>query len=80
MKIIHLVLAVSYAFRQFHRQIRSDSSDSPHLSDQLSITLGSKVTNEPRRFLHRGYAYEHYQRWNHLMESFNIPGRRLKLT
>ena len=89
MKIANLFLVSSYAFRQFQRQIRSgqqhfDSEDelnhgSLRLTDQFAMQTETKSAKTQNGFFFKGNAYSRYQRLNHLMESFHIPGQRRKL-
>ena len=84
MKIANFFLVSSFAFRQFERQIRSgeqhfDSEDELNhgflrLSDQFNMRIETKPVKTASEFFFKGNAYYQYQRLNHLMESFHIPG------
>ena len=89
MKLVNLLLVSSYAFRQFQRQIRSGqqhfgSEDELNhgylrLTDRFAMQTETKSVKTQNGFFFRGNAYSRYQRLNHLMESFYIPGQRRKL-
>ena len=86
MKIAIFFPVISFAFRQFERQIRSgeqhfDSEDELNhgflrLSDQFNMRIETKPVKTSSEFFFKGNAYYQYQRLNHLMESFHIPGQR----
>ena len=88
MKIAIFFLVSSFAFRHFERQIRSgeqhfDSEDEQNhgflrLSDQFNMQIETKSAKTSSDFFFKGNAYNQYQRLNHLMESFHIPGQRTK--
>ena len=89
MKIANFFLVSSFAFRQFQRQIRSgeqhlDSEDELNhgflrLSDQFNTQIETKSGKTSSGFFFKGNAFYQYQRLNHLMETFHIPGQRTKL-